>query len=370
MDTISTLNALKAVQSALTEAAPAATQYVMLYNSDGTPAGKFPAQQLCRDMAKHGNGFGTCDTAATTAAKTVSITDFALIKNGIVNVLFTKAVKVADATLNVSGTGAKTIRYNGSNIQPGVIKANCTVGMQYDGSYWNIISITGLEQGSSESDLFVDLGLPSGLKWAKRNIDITQANGFAASEFQYGCSFFSWGNTEGHNPTEDSPSGSFNGVYDWGSGNDGPYASTPGAALTGNEPASQDAARAVLGAPWRKPTTTEYQELFDNCDFINADGTAIDATQTNKLVTVNGIVGIYLKSKINGNRIFFPCSGVGSGTSWYHRGSDGYYWSGSLYSAAHGRGLLFSSGGVNPQDDHSRFYGFAVRAVQTSFQTT
>ena len=359
MDTISTLLALKAVQAALTEAAPAATQYVMLYNQDGTPAGKFPAQQLCRDMAKHGNGFGTCDTAATTAAKTVSITDFVLVKNGIVNILFTKAVNVADATLNVSSTGAKTIRYNGNAIQPGIIKANCTVGMQYDGTYWNIISITGLEQGSSEGDLFVDLGLPSGLKWAKKNIDITQPDGFAQSEFQYECTFFSWGNNEGFNPISAS---AFD--HDWGSGNDGPYASTPGAALTGNEPASQDAARAVLGAPWRKPTTAEYQELFDNCDFINADGTAIDATQTNKLVTVNSIVGVYLKSKINGKTIFFPCSGNGNGTTWRNRGSHGHYWSGSLYSATYGRSLHFNSGGVNPQNSNSRFDGFAVRAVQ------
>ena len=364
MDTVSTLNALKAVQAALSNAAPAATQYVMLFNEDGTPARRFPAQQLVRDMAKAGNGFGTCDTAAATQAKTVSITDFALIKFGVVNILFTKAVTVAGATLNVQNTGAKTIRYNGTAIQPGVIKANTTVGLQYDGSYWNIISITGLEQGNSESDLWVDLGLPSGLKWAKRNIDVTQANGFAASEFQYGCSFFSWGNTEGHNPTEDSANGSFAGVYDWGSANDGPYASTPGAALTGNEPASQDAARAVLGAPWRKPTTTEYQELFDNCDFIMADGTVIESTVTDKRVTVNGILGLYLKSKINGNTIFFPCSGYGNGTSWHNRGSSGNYWSSSLYSAADGRDLLFGSGGVYPQDNSSRFHGFAVRAVQ------
>ena len=359
MDTISTLNALKAVQAALTNAAPSATQYVMLFNNDGTPAGKFPAQQLVRDMAKAGNGFGSCDTAATTQAKVVTITDFALIKNGIVNILFTKAVNVAGATLNVSSTGAKTILYNGNAIQPGIIKANTTVGLQYDGTYWNIISMVGLEEGNADSELWVDLGLPSGLKWAKRNIDLTQANGFAASEFQYECTFFSWGNSEGHNPANSS---SFS--YDWGSANDGPYASTPGAALTGNEGASQDAARANLGAPWRKPTTSEYQELFDNCDFINADGTAIDTTQTNKLVTVNNITGIYLKSKINGKTIFFPCSGNGYGTSWYNRGSSGNYWSSSLNSAAYGRNLGFSSGGVYPQYNNNRFIGFAVRAVQ------
>ncbi len=312
------------------------------------------------DQAQVGNGFGTCDTAATTAAKTATIANFVLKKNGIVAIRFTKAVSVAGATLNVSGTGAKPILYQGSAIQPSVIRPNTTAIMQYDGTNWNIIGLQGLEQSEDASDLWVDLGLPSGLKWAKKNIDVTQANGFAASIYQYECTFFSWGNSEGHNP---SSSSAFS--YDWGSGNDGPYASTPGAALTGNVPASQDAARANLGAPWRLPTTSEYQELFDNCEFVQADGsTTIPTSQANKLVTVNSIVGIYLKSKINGNRIFFPCSGDGGGTTWYGRGSHGYYWSGSLNSAADGRLLYFNSGGVNPQDNGNRFNGFAARAVQ------
>ena len=37
--------------------------------------------------------------------------------------------------------------------------------------------------------LFVDLGLPSGNLWATRNIDLTQRNGFARSQYQYECSF-------------------------------------------------------------------------------------------------------------------------------------------------------------------------------------
>jgi len=98
---------------------------------------------------------------------------------------------------------------------------------------------------------------------------------------------------------------------------------------------------------------------------VQADGeTVIDASQTNKLVTVNGIVGIYLKSKINGRLLFFPCSGHGSGQSWNSRGSHGYYWSRSLYSQSYGRGLSFSSGGVTPQNYDNRFYGFSRRAVQ------
>ena len=85
---------------------------------------------------------------------------------------------------------------------------------------------------------------------------------------------------------------------------------------------------------------------------------------TDKRVTINSIVGIRLKSKVNGNIIFFPCSGYGNGSSWYVRGSYGIYWSRSLYSAANGRSLHFASGGVSPQYANDRFNGFPVRPVQ------
>jgi uncharacterized protein (TIGR02145 family) len=201
------------------------------------------------------------------------------------------------------------------------------------------------------------MGLPSGLKWARRNIDLTQANKFAASEFQYECTFFSWGNTEGHNPISSS---AFD--YNWDSGS---YASTPGAALTANIAPSQDAARANLGAPWRMPKTEEYAELFSYIDYVQADGTTvIDARQNNKLVTVNGITGIYFKSKINGNLLFFPCSGCGNGSLWNDRSTVGWYWSSSLSSSTRARYSYFHSGGAYYQSFTSRISGFAVRAVQ------
>jgi hypothetical protein len=81
-------------------------------------------------------------------------------------------------------------------------------------------------------------------------------------------------------------------------------------------------------------------------------------------VTVNGVVGILLKSKTNSRTLFFPCSGSGNGLSWSYRGSLGHYWSSSLYSATYGLYLYFSSGGVNPQNSYYRFYGFSVRPVQ------
>lgn len=217
-----------------------------------------------------------------------------------------------------------------------------------------------------DSDLYVDMGLPSGVLWAKANIDITTDSGFtevdgAVSPFKYECSFVSWGNTEMFNPTSTSAF-----AHNWGTANDTePYVSSPGAALTGNIAPSQDAARANLGAPWRMPTTEEFAELFANIDYVQADGaTVIDAATTDKRVTVNGIVGIYLKSKINGKLLFLPCSGDGDGQSWDYRGGNGYFWSSSLYSATSGRSLYFYSGGVNPQGAYGRFRGFAVRPVQ------
>ena len=225
-----------------------------------------------------------------------------------------------------------------------------------------------------DTDLYVDMGLPSGVLWAKKNIDITQQNGFAASEFQYECSFCSWGNTDMYNPNAQN---SFAGVYNWGGVNENepyyegqPYGSTPGAALTADFGPSFDAARRHLGAPWRMPSKEEFQELFDNCDFIDADGnivsasTSVAGTAADKRITMNGIVGLRLRSKINGNVIFFPASGYGSGTTWGSRGARGYCWSSSWYSARTARGLYFDSDGVSTQVASNRFYGFAVRPVQ------
>ena len=322
-------------------------------------------QAAITDGAQIGLGFGVSSEAATVQARTATIPSFILLKNMPVSIRFTNAINVDGATLNISSTGAKPLFIQGAALQGGLVKGGCTVTVIYDGTNWNIVGIEGLERPASQSDLFVDMGLPSGRLWAIANIDVTKQSGFAEvdgkpSPFIYECTFFSWGNTEGHNPTSTS---AFS--YDWGTGNDGPYAQTPGAQLTANAGLSFDAARAILGAPWRDPSTEDFAELFANIDFVQADGeTVIDASQANKLVTVNGIVGIYLKSKINGRLLFFPCSGYGGGQSWSGRGSYGDYWSRSLFSQTNGRRLHFNSGGVSPQSSYYRVYGFARRAVQ------
>lgn len=216
-------------------------------------------------------------------------------------------------------------------------------------------------------NVFVDMGLPSGILWATCDIDVTKPNGFCETPFTYEKFFFSWGNIDGHNPISTS---AFD--YNWGGVNQAdpwyegqPYGSTKGNTLTGNIAVGEDfdAARANLGAPWRMPTNGEYGELFANIIYINADGTEVDTTKTDKRVTVNGIVGLYIQSKINGARLFFSCSGYGNGSSWDHRGSRGYYWSSTFDSSRYARRLGFGSGGADPASYSNRYIGFAVRAV-------
>lgn len=206
----------------------------------------------------------------------------------------------------------------------------------------------------------VDMGLPSGILWARKNLDASQTSGFAANEFQYNCSFFSWGNVVGHNPISDS---AFS--YDFGTGNTDSYASTPGAALTGNIPVSKDydAARNILGEPWRMPTQDDFVELINGCDFVQSDGTTV-ISGTDKRVTINNVIGIYLKSKTNGNLLFLPCSGRGKGTEWQSKGDNGGYWASTLPSNTNmGTYLLFDSSSVNPQKTGTRYVGFTIRPV-------
>ena len=314
-------------------------------------------------------GYAVCTTGTYDAAKTVDIPYFMLLESGVINVLFTTPINTERSTLNVSSTGAKPIKVFGSNLPAGVVKAQTYATLAYDGEAWNIVSMFVRDAAFTPADLIVDMGLPSGVKWASRDIDITKPGGFCETPFVYEKTFFSWGNIDGHNPTSVSSFspwnwGSVNAQEPWYEGQ--PYGNTKGNTLTGNIPVGEefDAARANLGAPWRMPTNTEYGELFANIRYINADGSEIPSSQTNKLVTVNGVVGLYLESTINGARLFFSASGYGAGTSRYNRDSNGYYWSATWDSARRARFLNFRSGGVYPQYYYNRYFGFAVRAVQ------
>ncbi|MGN1341648.1 MAG: hypothetical protein ACI4VL_00260 [Bacilli bacterium] len=78
--------------------------------------------------------YGTCSTAAATAAKVVACSNFALITGAEITVKFATTNTASNPTLNVNSTGAKAIYYRGSAISAGYLAANRTYTFRYNGS--------------------------------------------------------------------------------------------------------------------------------------------------------------------------------------------------------------------------------------------
>ena len=81
--------------------------------------------------------YAGCATAAGTAAKTVDVTGFSLVSGALVCVRFTNGNTSAAPTLNVSGTGAKPVKYR--NAAAGNLKAESLYLLCYDGEAWEIV---------------------------------------------------------------------------------------------------------------------------------------------------------------------------------------------------------------------------------------
>lgn len=101
--------------------------------------------------AKLGMGIATCDTAASTAAKTAALANFALVEGAPVSVQFTYANTATNATLNINNTGAKPIIYKDAAIGNDVISAGDTCTFIYTTNTYkitNIDTLTGLGSGT------------------------------------------------------------------------------------------------------------------------------------------------------------------------------------------------------------------------------
>ena len=85
------------------------------------------------------NHYGSCSTAAATAAKTVALTGFKLVTGAHVYVKFTVTNTAANPTLNVNSTGAKAIYYRGSAISSGYLAANKTYEFIYNGTQYEFV---------------------------------------------------------------------------------------------------------------------------------------------------------------------------------------------------------------------------------------
>lgn len=196
----------------------------------------------------------------------------------------------------------------------------------------------------------IDLGLPSGTKWACCNVG-------AGTPEAYG-NYYAWGETQPKS------------VYDWSTykwGKDYNYNSLTKYCTSSSygyngfvdnktelEPAD-DAATANWGSGWRMPSTTQIQELLDNC--------------SSQWTTRNGVNGRLFTSKRNGASLFLPAAGCRYDSELYDAGSYGYYWSRTLYTSyPYGAySLYFSSGNVHWGIYWSdRSSGQGVRAVRVA----
>ena len=109
---------------------------------DGTPTGaiKNLSDNMPGGPKDLGFGYGTCNTAAATLVKQASLTDYELVANGYVSILFVNDVP-ASSTLSINSKTAKSIYYHGSAITAGIINAGDVATFVYDGVNYNLVGV-------------------------------------------------------------------------------------------------------------------------------------------------------------------------------------------------------------------------------------
>ncbi len=183
----------------------------------------------------------------------------------------------------------------------------------------------------------IDLGLPSGTKWACCNVDTDHPEN--QSPTNYG-GYYAWGEMQ----TKDTYyldnyihcDGSVRTYHNLG--ND----------IAGTE---YDVAHVKWGGSWVMPSNEQRDELVNNCTY--------------EWTTVDGVKGGKFTSNKNGASIFLPAAGDRSGDDINDASSYGYYWSSTRLPAHIGYAyyLYFSSDDVNLGSIGHRYYGRSVRPV-------
>ena len=196
----------------------------------------------------------------------------------------------------------------------------------------------------------VDLGLPSGVKWASFNVG-------ASVPEEYGY-FYAWGETE-------TKSNYYWDSYKWCNGSSKSltkYNSFSGWGTVYNKTvldSEDDVAHVNLGGGWRMPTDADWTELRDNCSWTWTDN-----------YNRTGIKGRIVTSNIEGYKdrsIFLPAAGWWDNAYYFDGSVDGvpcgYYWSSTRCdSSDRAYGL-----GIEPdfvkRTTLPRYKGFSVRPV-------
>lgn len=179
----------------------------------------------------------------------------------------------------------------------------------------------GICQVTVSSYEAVDLGLPSGTKWANMNLGARSING---SGFYY-----AWGESNSKSSyTEDG------------------YADTSQLSALN---ATNDAATLLWGSQWSTPTEMQMRELMSQCTW--------------RWTLSDGVYG-YKVTGQNGNYIFLPCTGYYDDSTLYRQENMGYYWlaTGSRGGSQWAYNLHFGPSGHSVFGS-CRFSGYNIRAV-------
>ena len=202
-------------------------------------------------------------------------------------------------------------------------------------------ALTAAAQNTESGHEYVDLGLPSGLKWATCNVG-------ASKPEEYG-NYYAWGDTE----TKDNYAWS---TYKWCNGGSDKlvkYNTDSDYGIVDNKTTldpENDAATVNWGGKWRMPTDAEWTELRENCTWT--------------WTSLNGTKGYEVTSKTNGNSIFLRAAGCRGYDYLDDAGNYGYHWASSLnpgspYLAWY---VCFYSDNVY-RGNYGRDFGLSVRPV-------
>ena len=177
----------------------------------------------------------------------------------------------------------------------------------------------------------VDLGLPSGTLWASYNVGATKPEEVGG--------YYAWGETEEKDEYEWSN-------YSLCDGTEGTCRNI-GEDIGGTQ---NDVAHVKWGPTWRMPTVTEWEEVIMNC--------------SNQSFTMNGVNGILLTSRNNGNSIFIPATGCRWDTGIYY-GDNVYCWLSEQSSKGDNFAnyLQYRNGMIGNGRDFERYIGLLVRPV-------
>ena len=220
---------------------------------------------------------------------------------------------------------------------------------------WGVLKNLGNDDTPMAIPEAIDLGLPSGIKWASFNLGASKPEEFG--------DYYSWGETKikenytwktyewcnGSNDTMTkyckSATSGYNG-YGYNGFKDGKTELDP----------EDDVAHLTLEGHWKTPSDADWIELLVNC-------------YTSK-TTENGVFGRRFTSRINGNSIFFPAAGLRYGDQTLYVAASGSYWSSTLKLNHQDQAYAMSSGSDNAERySANRYFGFSIRPVYDNSQT-